>query len=139
MMLVLGGFATLAQAKHARTSGLGYAAPQWRNSSTLDAIRRLDPDRRMYSNGWDVVLLYTGRRATLVPAKRSAIMDSENPRLEHELGKMRDDLRDRGAVLVLFRHVGRSNLLGERELTGRLNLRLLASFDDGTLYEWDSR
>jgi hypothetical protein len=118
--------------------GSGYSTRFWRQSPTIAAARNLPSDIWAYSNAADTLYLLTGRLLCIpVPAKTVASSLEPNPKYEHDLEDMRDQIQNHGAVLVYFdRYEKRWYYPSAAELKKRLGLHRRAHFSDGDIWDY---
>lgn len=119
-----------------RRDGQGYASRAWKESETIQHVKRLPTGTPIYSNAYDAVYYLTGRPATLIPEKTVFVTGKPNQNYEAELEKMRTVLREKKGALVYFNTLPeRWYLPSENELRTRLSLTGLTSNSDGSIYQ----
>lgn len=114
----------------------GYTARAWQESGLVARVAATDPALPVYSNGFDALLLLTGRTAHPIPAEKDHLTDRPNARFDEELAAMRADLERTGGLLVYFDAVTarRSFLPSRAELERALPLVVVATDGLGTMY-----
>lgn len=129
-------FRTASWFDRTRRDGQGYASRAWKESETLQHVRRLPPGTPIYSNAHDAVYYLTGRPAIMIPEKTVFATGGPNQNYEVELEKMSKDLRDTKGVLVYFNTLPeRWHLPSEGELKLRLALTEISRGSDGWVAE----
>ena len=137
VLLLVSACGQISNVRSMRDDGLGYASASWKNSPTIHALDQYPPDVIVYSNGWDVVYLYTSRHTELLPNKPDENTDSSRASYEAKIQRLDDELKARRAVVVYLRHSRRgATFLSEDELTKQLSVRRAARYDDGAIYVW---
>jgi hypothetical protein len=120
--------------------GQGYSSKAWRNSATILRIKTLRSDAPVYSNGYDAIYYLARRPAMYLPQKINHSTGQANAIYELEIENMAKDLKQHGGVLVYFNTFPeRSFLPAESELRERLNLSLVATEPDGSIYAVENR
>lgn len=120
-----------------QADGQGFASRAWKESPTIERIKKLPPGILIYSNGVDAIYYLTGRRALEIPASVIHGTGLPNPQYEAELQRMSDDLRTHNGALVYFNTLPeRWFLPPESELRSRLSLPA-RYFTDGSIFESD--
>jgi hypothetical protein len=112
----------------------GYASRAWTSSETVAAVRSLPPGISIYSNGQDAIFYLAGRRAVSIPEKVIHGAGLANQNYNTEAEKMKNDIRDRGAVLVYFRTLPERTYLPTED---ELRLRLpsgVSAYADGLIF-----
>lgn len=82
--------------------GQGYATPRWRNSPTLQIVRSAPPSHVIYSDGYDVIYLLTGRHVFRVPKMSLQVQDQPSPYADLQIHSMIDRLLATDGWVVLF-------------------------------------
>jgi 4-amino-4-deoxy-L-arabinose transferase-like glycosyltransferase len=104
--------------------GQGYASTPWVHSDTLKAVAAAPVDLPIYTDGYDVIYLRTGRLVHQLPKARFRSLRMTNPSLDAEVDAMKKELRDGGGWIVLFDRIDRDDyLMSEEELRARLQLK----------------
>jgi 4-amino-4-deoxy-L-arabinose transferase-like glycosyltransferase len=133
---VLGSYfiRTASWFERTRDDGQGYASRQWKESETVQRVRRLAPGIPIYSNAPDGIYFLTGRPAILVPEKTVFVTGRPNQNYETELAQMGSRLKTGGGALVYFNTLPeRWYLPSESELRMKLELTEIAKGTDGSI------
>ena len=125
----------------AEMRGLGYASREWKNSETLQGIKALSTNTPIFSNGYDVIYIQTGRTSLAIPAKEDTLRatipepkDRLNQSYSTEMDKMREMLIGHQGVIVYLNRIQRSYYPTEHEIQEKLHLQTVARFSDGAIY-----
>lgn len=88
----------------------------------------------MYSNELDILYLYTGRQAYQVPIRWDPVREAPRQDYPEQLATMREDILQRGALLVLFDTIANQQafLPPRPELVE--GLKEILRTDDGAVY-----
>lgn len=107
-----------------RINGGGYAHRGFLSLPMLQAVRELPPGIIIYTNEPELVYFHTGRGAYSLPIKYDSVTGRAKD-YATGLDRMRQDMRARGGVLVLFDSIFRQNTFPSREalVQGMLTLR----------------
>lgn len=114
----------------------GYTARAWRDSALVSLVATADPALPVYTNGFDVLFLLTGRAGRPIPAAKDYLTDRTNTRFPFELAAMGADLERTGGLLVYFDALTarRSFLPSRQELERALPLDVVATDAVGRIY-----
>jgi len=93
----------LIAASHAR--GWGFSSRSWQSSPTLNRIRQLPDDVRVFSNAPELVYLHTGRQAAPLPRPWSAMNRRPDPAYPAEMSALQAVLSHESAVVVYFNDI----------------------------------
>lgn len=124
---------TLKWWREARSDGLGYATPEWRDSPLLRYVRELPVGTPVYSNGPDAIYALTGIAAKPLPDWPGGTAVAGVP-LPPPIAEMQDELSASGGVIVYFRGITWRSTLSEVELKRILPLIPLFGTDLGSVY-----
>lgn len=120
---------------HTRRDGQGYASRTWRESKTIAQIKTLPAGVPIYSNGYDAIYYLTHRPAIYIPEKIKHGTGRENENYDTEVESMGKALKENSGRLVYFNTLTeRWFLPSETELKQRLELRIVESNADGSVY-----
>ncbi len=86
----------------AHRRGQGYTAEAWQSSEMLAAIGELPANRKIYSNGADVIRFRTGKSAESIPAKLFKRTRHPNPNYEEQLALLLGECERGEAVVAYF-------------------------------------
>lgn len=115
----------------------GYVSETWTQSRLLQQVDSFPDSTLIYSNGHDLIYLFTGKRAIGLPKEISPNSLRVNARFEQEVREMGAAVRDSGGLLVYFDALveRRWYLPSEQELQDRLPLERVSRWqEEGTLY-----
>jgi hypothetical protein len=107
--------------------GQGYVSESWQNSPTIRRLRQIDPQIPIYSNGYDVIYLYTRKPTKWLPEP------SEN---DSELHRLENAVRGGSSLFVFLDQLDRPSLL-ENQIVRRIPMRQIADLPDGRIYVKD--
>jgi hypothetical protein len=133
LLVILNGKRAVAEALDVRANGRGYTSAKWRTSPSIRFVRSLADERKIFSNGPDVIHFLTGRRASEMPS-HTLRNGTPNRDYEEELQAMCSDCRNGVALTVYFEDLALWFLPTREELTSKCNLSVLSEVDDGTIY-----
>jgi hypothetical protein len=116
--------------------GIGYSSRVWKESETIKQLITSMPSASVYSNAPDVIYMFLGRPATMIPRKTRTDSNLPNPNYPAEIERMKRTLQAANGVLVFFDRVHwRSYLPSATELESSLGLRLVTKTADGSIYQ----
>ena len=110
----------------------GYASTAWRNSPVLLAVRQINPQVPIFTNGFDVIYFYTGRLSKSLPARPAPANPAQ---WEQEIHHFVSLASKKGAIVIFFDNIPRDFLLSEKELIRTSGFELVRSFPDGKMYQ----
>jgi len=113
------------------TQGVGFSSAQWRQSATMDYLRRTKGMSQVYTNAPDSVYLLAGLPASMLPRHTDPGTRLVNPEYSKQISRIG---QHGGFVAYFIRVTWRSYLPTEERLTGELHLQLLADLGDGAVY-----
>lgn len=114
----------------------GYTDIRWTNSSIMEDVSALPVESTIFTNGYDVLYLWTDRFSHGFPPKYSATTLAENKQYSAELFAMAESMRASDGFIIYFDNITqRSYYPTKQELVEALNLRIYAEADDGTIYQ----
>jgi 4-amino-4-deoxy-L-arabinose transferase-like glycosyltransferase len=114
--------------------GRGYTAQEWHNSRLIEALQSVPPEVPIYTTLPSSVRFLSGRVARQLPNTYNPRTYQQNRAYVQEIAAMRDAGMQSGIVLVYFAGDSARWYPSELEITGKLNLRLLAEDQRGSLY-----
>ena len=118
------------------TSGFGYASAVWKLSRIIKYVTAFDPDVPIFTNGPDAVYVLAGRPAIMIPAKIDPRTRKMNDAYSDELATVAAELKAKHGMLLYFHTIPwRWYLPSEEELRKGMGLRLVASEEDGSVYQ----
>jgi hypothetical protein len=114
--------------------GWGFTSATWRQSPTLAAVARLEPDRPIYSNAPEIVYLHGRREARGLPRTRFLMNQQPNQAYATEMQAVAETVRASCGVVVYLRNLSQQSIPGESEAGERLSLDLLTETPDGVIW-----
>ncbi|MCG8460606.1 MAG: glycosyltransferase family 39 protein [Holophagales bacterium] len=114
--------------------GVGFASRKWRESATIEWLRRLESDAKIYSNGHDAISILTERQSIRLPLEEIPRDRRSNPTFEAEIERMWACLESGSCLLAYFPRVRRTYMPTEKWLREQLAIEPVAVLDDGTVY-----
>lgn len=133
----LNGVRTVKQVYVHVNEGNYYASQAWQHSPTLERLKTLDRDLKIYTNAPDAVRMLADREAEFWPMlfdRRTGMDDPQNP-LKRQLSVASDEVQAGQAVIVSFKPIiWRFYLMKEAELVEKLGLIVLHRQNDGVIY-----
>jgi hypothetical protein len=114
--------------------GIGFNSAAWQQSPVLKSLQQLPSGRYIYSNAPEGIILQTRRPALGLPKKYNLIVQRPNPRYPGQMEAMVNKIEEEGGIIVYFKGLDWPNLPDERELVQLLPVRILAQYEDGTIY-----
>jgi hypothetical protein len=115
-------------------NGIGFTNRWWRESSTLAALQNYPPGKVVYSNAPEALYLYTERIVRPMPKKYESANQRPNEDYEAELLAMKEQIQNRGGIIVYFDVVTRSTQPSAQEILEKLGLEVLEQTADGVIY-----
>jgi hypothetical protein len=126
---------SIKTATNFRSNNINFTTSTWRNSKTLAFIDSFPGDAKIYSNGFDVLDLMTGKEALSFPKKIDPTTLLVNQDFEQEIAVMCNDIRENRALLVFFNQLKwRTYFPTQAELESDCKLSVMNRFADGTVY-----
>jgi Dolichyl-phosphate-mannose-protein mannosyltransferase len=116
--------------------GIGYAGRVWRESQTLNRLKRMMPATVLFSNAPDVLYTLLNEHAVLIPRKTHTDTNLPNRHYLEQTAELKRRLKeDRGLLVYLHRVDWRWYLPAVEELERTLGLHVLARENDGVIYQ----
>ncbi len=138
LLLTVNGVRTMVRLHEQFTDGHFYTSRAWVNSETIEAVRQIPSDVKIYSNGPGPIALHTGRFAHWVPERyerRTGRLKDTNKPLDVRMEKLRQDLLAEPSVVVYFDIIDwRFYMPTEEEFVEGLDLVPQQSTADGAIY-----
>ena len=117
------------------TNGIEYNSRRWNESDTISTLKSIDPDNEIYSNGWDVISLKTGYKASSIPNFYSSTSLVQNEKYNDQISSMCNKVIQGKAILVYLKQINWRNYLPkEEQLLETCQLPVLYDTEDGTIY-----
>ncbi|MDH3973444.1 MAG: hypothetical protein OEV42_04105 [Deltaproteobacteria bacterium] len=112
-----------------------YSSKLLQKSDIFKFINYLPEKAPIYSNGADLISLYTGRQARSIPFLYSPTTRKNNVNFIKEMNAVMRELGKENAVLVYFKVIRwRTYLPVEKELLKNMKLKVLYKSFEGTIY-----
>ena len=125
----------IKNAERMRSNGIGFNTVFWNESPTLSEVSDLPVDAKIYSNGFDVIRIKTGRESLPLPYKYNSASTLHNPDYSAELLAMCREVNEGGALIVYVDEVNwRGYFADEKELIESCDPPLLIDTPDGAIY-----
>jgi hypothetical protein len=113
----------------------GYSNRDWSESETVRFVEDIGGSIPLYSNSPDGIYLLTGKAAAILPLKFSPYTLEENPFFQEQMGRMLDDIKKSGGLIVYFDLTTRDYLPSRNELIEDLEIDIINQSDDGAVYK----
>ena len=127
---------TLQTAQMIEMNGLGYTEKQWVNSETIRYTQSFLKDRKIYTNGPDVLSFMTENQILYLPRKYSSLSTEVNPTYLQEMSAMCADIKENKAVLVYLDKITWRIYFPTRiEIESACEIRPVRQFMDGSVYQ----
>jgi hypothetical protein len=133
LLVIFNGERAVAEAVDLHANGRGYTSVKWRSSPSIRWVRALTSDRKIFSNGPDVIRFLTGKEAAPIPTD-TARTGAPREGYEDELRSMCDACRHGDALVVYFEELVVWPYPTRQQLTSKCDLPVLGELDDGTIY-----
>ena len=118
--------------------GFGFSSQVWKNSETLDQVRKLPEELTIFSNSPEAIYLYTGKTALPMPKKFFSANQQTNASYTSDLISMKGRIENEDGVVVYFNTLTeRRTLPTVEELKENMQLCVLAHTTDGAIYGID--
>jgi 4-amino-4-deoxy-L-arabinose transferase-like glycosyltransferase len=128
---------TATRSSQAYREGIGFSSLAWTNSPTIQNLKQLPVESKIYSNAPDVVTFILRRKANLIPQHvrpRTGLDDPIVPYAD-QLQALRNSMTQPGSYMVMFDKVDwRFYLATEKELVDSMNLEIFKAESDGRIY-----
>jgi hypothetical protein len=113
-------------------NGSGYTSKQWQNSATMEFVKLVPDNVKIYSNGPDVLSFLTEKKASSLPDITFPVTRQTNILYDEQVDAMCMQITEKKALLVYFNQIiGRWYFPTQKQLGLTCNLPVLRSFDDG--------
>ena len=134
LSISLNGARAIPQAIDIHKNGRGYTLQYLQSSEIVSYLTDVRDDRKIYSNGPDVIRFLTKKQAIMIPPKVFTDTLKANEDYEDQLSRMSVECRE-GKVLVAYLNgIRRWYLPSTGELESNGNLPVLRRFKDGVVY-----
>lgn len=115
-----------------RRNNYGYNIIGWRKSDTMAFVNSLPGDMRIYSNGFDILGLFTEKESLPLPEKINQTSQIINKNFQQEITLMCNDISQSGALIVFFPHLDwRTYFPTQAELASSCHLSVKKRLSDG--------
>jgi hypothetical protein len=116
-------------------NGSGYTSKQWQNSATMEFIKLVPDNVKIYSNGPDVLSFLTEKKASSLPDITFPVTRQTNILYDEQVDAMCMQITEKRALLVYFNQIiGRWYFPTQTQLALTCNVPVLRSFDDGIVF-----
>jgi hypothetical protein len=115
--------------------GSNYTARRWRQSVALAVLARIPEAQKIYSNGPDVIRLYTQKEASMLPAKVFPATRRKNENYQARMSQMIRECTNGNALIVYFNNInGRWYLPSKEEIEAQFEIQPARTMVDGVIY-----
>jgi hypothetical protein len=140
LLLIAGAHRTAREVLAWSKNGVsGYTDPTWNRSACVAECRKLGAKVIIYTNGVEIVYLYTGQYANLIPAKYAPNTGRPNPMYGEQLAAMIRHVANGNAVVLWFDRLERRKYLATRKELADLLPDRVTELPDGVLFGWPLR
>ena len=134
--LVFPAYRVARMASQSREVGLGYTSVNWRTSETIRYVREqvfpLGDDLHIFSNTPEVIYMFTNAFATDSPEAKGYGSSEPRKPVDSIAGSWPES---HTVYLVWFDNTKRPHLYNVDELSRIAEIRVVAAFEDGTIYK----
>jgi hypothetical protein len=124
--------------RYSYRTGLGFAESTWSRSGLLAFVNAVQPPAPIFTNVPDLIYMWTGKRAVMIPRKVHPVSRLPNERYLLEIASMKEALKISSGVVAYFTADERLWYLpSAEELQRNAGLRLVALDKRGFLYRTD--
>ena len=117
-------------------NGIGYAGRVWRESQTLNRLKRMMPATVLFSNAPDVLYTLLNEPAVMIPRKTHTDTNLPNRQYLAQTAELTRRLKEESGLLVYLHRVDwRWYLPAAEELERTLSLHVVARENDGVIYQ----
>jgi hypothetical protein len=121
--------------RHSYRSGIGFAAWTWTRSELLKAVNSAEPGPPIFTNVPDLIYMWTGKHAALIPRKIDPTSRLPNERYRAEIRSMQRALKSNRGVVAYFHAEERLWYLpSAEELERAAGLRPVLMAEHGAIY-----
>jgi len=100
VLIVMSFGRAAAWVKYNRNGVFGYLSPEWTQSKTADAIRKLPPSAVVFSNRSEQIYFTLNRQAVCIPEKYDPMSLAPNKRAHDVFSKVHAELEKTGGLVV---------------------------------------
>lgn len=126
---------TIQTAKRMQNNGMGFNAVRWNESLTINEIKKLTSETKIYSNGFDAINIKTGRRSFSFPRKFNPVSTLMNKDYPVEMDAMCREVNNGTALIIYLDEVDwREYLPDEAEVIQACVPALIMDTSDGAIY-----
>jgi hypothetical protein len=116
-------------------NGSGYTSKQWQNSATMEFVKLLPDNVKIYSNGPDVLSFLTEKKASSLPDITFPVTREANTLYDEQIDAVCKLIAEKRALLVYFNQITwRWYFPTQKQLALTCNLPVLRSFEDGKVF-----
>jgi 4-amino-4-deoxy-L-arabinose transferase-like glycosyltransferase len=126
--------ATRKDVAAAHAYGLGLNSASWKSSKIIQAIAALPPNTVIYTNAPDIVYPMARRLSEELPFPADPVTAVTNTGFATEIGRIREQLWERGGFVVYFYQLSRPWCADDKEVARLLRVKSVYSAQDGSIY-----
>mgnify|MGYP000455445471 CR=1 FL=1 len=140
LSLAINSPSAVAVALDIHRNGHGYTSRQWINSETVARVKSFTENVKIYSNGPDVIRLFTRKNIIMIPAITDPGTLRGNENYEKQMQLMCRELKEGKAILVYLKRIDRRWYLPTlQEINAKCVMPVLANLSDGIIYGHSAR
>jgi len=125
---------SIANAIKQRSQGVHYEGPKFRDSETISFVRDWPGQALVYSNGHDVLRMYTDKTTERLPAVYNPFMVVDNEEYPAEIAAIVEQVQAGQAIIVHLRPTASRKFLPTEESLRKLGLTIIGEFEDGVVF-----
>jgi len=116
-------------------NGQGYSQKSYIDSKFVEEIKKIPAGKIIYSDATDIIYLYTGRQAYVLPAVFNPYTEAVNKNFEIQIREMFAQIDDSKGVIIDFSNMERPFLPAIEDLKRENSICLNYKDADGEIYE----
>lgn len=118
-----------------RAKGWWFNNEYWQKCQLIDYIvEQVPPETPIYSNGPNVIYLFTGRKTPIVPFRIEPTTRLPRTTYESEIDTMVEDIENNGAIVIYFSAITWCNCPTGEQLNDYTPVEPILQTPDGTVY-----
>ena len=115
-------------------NGKGYNTKEWKNSETIAFLKQIPNDRKIYSNGYDIVSFMTEKKVKTIPREVNPNTSLPNQDFAKELEGMCINIGKGDLFVYFFKINWRWYFPTLDEIEKNCKLTVIQHFSDGIIY-----
>jgi 4-amino-4-deoxy-L-arabinose transferase-like glycosyltransferase len=133
--IAVNGYASLKIWKKSHSEGLSYTSQAWKDSDIVKWLKSTPISKTIYTNGWDVIIFFTGKAAHQLPNEASLTSLLANPRYEEEMKQLKAAIERKEALVVYFPAITwRWSMPNREKLDHIYHFPMIVEMKDGVVY-----